>query len=191
MLETIVVVLLVSVLASVMVAVVAVILRNAPTTEARVDDSNSYQRLIIRLQRDAASTPPNRFVPHTTPALLPAWSCVGISPTLVQMSWSFEGTAYVAGYRLEADGNGQRISRYTCSGPDSGSVFPSPKSESVTARLHNATAVPISGGGKVVGIRILLTLCLRTDNGPDCTQPAPGPPIAVEASSRNPAKTLP
>jgi hypothetical protein len=36
-----------------------------------------------------------------------------------------------------------------------------------------------------------LTLCLPTDNGPDCTQPAPGPPITVEASSRNPAKTLP
>ncbi len=191
LLEVIVVVLLVAVLASVMVAVVAVVVRNAPSTEARVDNSNSYQRLIIRLQRDAASTPPNRFVPHATPALLPAWSCDLISPTLVQMSWSLDGTAYVAGYQLEADGNGQRISRYTCSGPDSGSVFPNPTSAPVTARLHNATAVPINGGGKVVGIRIVLTLCLQTKNGSDCTTPAPGPPIAVEASSRNPAKTLP
>jgi prepilin-type N-terminal cleavage/methylation domain-containing protein len=191
LLETIVVVLLVAVVASVMVAVIAVILKTAPSTEARVDNSNSYQRLMIRLQRDAASTPPDRFEPHTIPPLAPAWSCAGISPSLVEMSWSLDGTAYVAGYRLEPDGSGQQISRYTCSGPDTGSVFPSPMIEPVTARLYTATAVPISGGSEVVGIRIDLTLCLQLENGADCTQPEPGPPIAVEASSRNPAKTLP
>ena len=189
LLEVIVVVLLVAVLASVMVAVVAVVLRNAPSTEARVDNSNSYQRLIIRLQRDAASTPPDEFTTGAIP-LPPAWSCSGIAgPTLVHMSWSLDSVAYVAGYRLEADGDGQRISRYTCSGPTGSSILPSPVSDPVTATLYDATPVEIFEGSEVVGVRIDLTLCLQTDHGPDCTQP--GTVVAVEASSRNPANTLP
>ncbi len=59
--ETIVVLLMVGVLATVMVAVIAVILRNVPGTEARADDSRTYQRLIQWLPRDAASTPPGKF----------------------------------------------------------------------------------------------------------------------------------
>jgi type II secretory pathway pseudopilin PulG len=190
LLETIVVVLLVSVLASVMVAVVAVVLRTAPSTEARVDNSNSYQRLIIRLQRDAASTPPDKFTTGTTPLSPPAWSCSGISgPTLVQMSSSFEGIAYVAGYRLEPDGDGQRISRYSCSGPAASSVLPSPTTDYVTTRLHDATAAEIYSGSEVVGVRIDMTLCRQVKDDADCTQP--GTVVAVEASSRNPAKVLP
>ena len=190
LLEVIVVVLLVAVLASVMAAVVAVVVRNAPTTEARVDNSNSYQRLIIRLQRDAASTPPDEFKTGATPPSPPAWSCSGITgATLVQMSWSLDGVAYVAGYRLEADGDGQRISRYTCSGPAGSSVLPSPAIDPVTATLYGATAVQIDDGSAVVGVRIDLTLCRQTDHGPDCT--LPGTVVAVEASSRNPAEILP
>jgi prepilin-type N-terminal cleavage/methylation domain-containing protein len=192
LLETLVVVLLVAVVATVMVAVVAVIVRNAPSTEARVDNSNSYQRLIISLQRDAASTPPDEFKTLNTPPSPPAWSCFGISgPTLVQMSWSLEGSAYVAGYRLEADGSGKRINRYACSGPVGTSVLPNPTINHVTARLNDATPIEIVEGSKVVGVRIELTLCLQTDHGADCAQPDPGPPIAVEASSRNPAEALP
>ncbi len=58
LIETIVVLLMVGVLASVMVAVIAVIFRNVPGDRARADDSRSYQRLIQWLPRDAASTPP-------------------------------------------------------------------------------------------------------------------------------------
>jgi hypothetical protein len=105
------------------------------------------------------------------------------------MSWSFEGAAYVAGYRLVADGDGQRISRYSCSGSAASFVLPSPAFDYVTTRLHNATAVEISSGSEVVGVRIEMTLCLQTTGGADCTQP--GPVVAVEASSRNPAKVLP
>ena len=57
LIETIVVVLMVAVLSSVIVAVIAVILRNVPTTEARADDSRSYQRLIQWLPRPTRRRP--------------------------------------------------------------------------------------------------------------------------------------
>jgi excinuclease ABC subunit A len=56
-------------------------------------------------------------------------------------------------------------------------------------KTGGATAVEISSGSEVVGVRIEMTLCLQTTGGADCTQP--GPVVAVEASSRNPAKVLP
>ena len=99
MLELIVVVLLVGVIASVMVAVVAVILRNAPATEAQADNSRSYQGLLTWLPRDVASTAPQKFKIDTTVPTSPAWTCSDApAAPLVEMSWNQQGTAYVAGY---------------------------------------------------------------------------------------------
>ena len=187
LLELIVVVLLVAVLASVMVAVVAVIIRNAPATEARADNSRSYQGLVTWLRRDVASTPPQKFKIDAILPTAPAWSCAGApGPALVEMSWNQQGIAYVAGYVVEPDGDGWQVVRYACQGPDTPAApLPGVSTRNVTGRLHAADAIPIAPGR----IKMELTTCGETDRRPDCG--VAGPVIVVETSSRNPAATLP
>ena len=191
LLETIVVVLMIAVLASVMAAVIAVIYRNAPTTEARTDDSRSYQGLITGLPRHAASTPAGSFEGVGFLPSGPTWSCSEFTgPALVQMSWNQQGIAYVAGYRLEPDGDGQRVVRYGCSGSDATSTLSGMTTRNVTGRLHDADAIPITDGSSDIGVRIELATCGETGGAPDCTVAGPLV-IAVEALSHNPAETLP
>jgi prepilin-type N-terminal cleavage/methylation domain-containing protein len=180
LLETIVVVLLVAVLSSVIVAVVAVILRNVPATEARVDDSRSYQSLVTWLPRDAASTEPDEFAIVSEPLSSTPWDCSGVTGTsLVRMSSEHDGTAYVADYRLVDAGNGKRVKRYTCFGPSATPTFAVAGNRNMTSVIHDADAVSVKQESKTVGVVIRLTTCAPTN----CT--LPGSMISVEAGSRN------
>jgi prepilin-type N-terminal cleavage/methylation domain-containing protein len=180
LLETIVVVLLVSVLASVMVAVVAVILRNAPSTEARVDNANSYRGLTLWMPRDAASTPPNAFV-FANPTAICNGATAGVS--LVQMTWTpDDGTpnTYAADYRLVD--SPKRIERHTCWGI--GAPYPNAEVDKATDDIFDATAagIPDAVSGDTVGVTMTLTTC-----DPDCS--SGGPTITFEARSHNPGPT--
>ena len=130
--ETLVVLLMVGVLATVMVSVIAVILKNVPGTEARADDSRTYQRLIQWLPRDAASTPPGQF-DSTGPWL----ECVGATGKyLARMSWPGDSGTSVAEYRLVPDAPGGRVKRFTCSS-DAG--YADTETLEVTSELFAAT----------------------------------------------------
>jgi prepilin-type N-terminal cleavage/methylation domain-containing protein len=194
LMELMVVVVLVAILATVIVAVIAVILRNAPSAEVQADNSRSYRGLTTWLPRDAASTPPGNFVEDTIPTSPPGPGCSGITgPALVQMSWTSDSTGYVAGYRLVADGDGQQINRYTCSGPVASVPYSDPIVRSVTNTLHSARPVLILDDlSQVVGVRIEMTTCGRdAEERVDCS--VQGPLVSVQASSHNPgpANSLP
>ncbi len=177
--EVIVVLLMVAVLASVIVAVVAVILKNVPTTEARADNSRSYQRMIQWLPRDAASTPPNEFDTNDPPA---SPSCVGAAGVnLVHMSWDDGPDTVVAEYRLVPDADGVLVQRFHCS---SGAGYSDTATIDVTSRIHDAVATPTLDGFDVVGVTLTLTTCLASD----CT--VGDETIELAAGSRNPLEAL-
>jgi prepilin-type N-terminal cleavage/methylation domain-containing protein len=180
LLEVIVVVLLVAVLSSVMVAVVAVILRNAPSTEARTDDSRSYRRLVIWLPRDVASTPPGGldFGGGSTMCA----DAVGAS--LVQLTWTpndDQNITYAADYRLILGGSGSQVTRFTCSGATGAAPYSGGDTLKVTSIVRTAQATPPGSG---VGVTMRLTTCGNSQCSVD------GPIITVEAGSRNPAAVL-
>lgn len=180
LLETLVVILLIAVLASVMVAVIAVIYRTAPSTEARTDESHSYQRLMTWLSRDVASTPPSGFV-FTSGSTVCAGATGGGS--LVQLTWTDgQGTTYAADYRLTPSGVGSRVTRHACSG--SGALpYSGTEVLDVTSVVFTAQATtPVSGA---VGVTMSLTTC----DDPECD--GPGPVIALDVGSRNPSEALP
>ena len=178
LLETIVVILLIAVLSSVMVAVVAVIYRNAPSTEARTDESHSYERLMTSLSRDAASTPPSGFVFASGSTV-----CVGASGagSLVQLTWTDgQGTTYAADYRFS--GAGSPVTRHACSGSGA-APYSGTEARDVSGIVFDAHAMtPVSGA---VGVTMNLTTC----GDPECA--GAGPIIALEAGSRNPDEALP
>ena len=174
--ETIVVVLMVGVLASVMVAVIAVILRNVPGTEARADDSRSYQRLIQWLPRDAASTPAGEF-DTTGPWASPG--CDGATGKyLAHMSWPSDSGTTVAEYRLVPNSPGGRVQRFTCS--SDGSYL-----DTATIEVSSAVfdAVPT---GDSAGVTLTLITCAT----PACSA-GDTTPIVVSGGSRNPSESLP
>jgi prepilin-type N-terminal cleavage/methylation domain-containing protein len=187
LLETIVVVLLVSVLASVMVAVVAVILRNAPATEARTDDSRSYQRLLTWLPRDAASTEPGRFVFGSGSPV-----CIGAdtagSQSLVQLKWSppdGSGKTYVVDYRaIPLAPTRSQVTRYTCV-RDAGTQIGGTTALDVTKDVFLAEAMPAPVVTPTIGVEMRLTTCGDTE----CT--VAGPVISIHAGSHNPSDDLP
>jgi hypothetical protein len=173
--ETIVVVLLVSVLSSVMVAVVAVIWRNTPAAETRVDEARSYQGLVNWLPRDAASTPPDGFVTNGSP------TCAGVGATsLVEMTWEFTPNTYVAGYQLVDDGT-KHLARYACTSSD-----PNATLLKVTGEL-NAASATTSPALPATDVTIELVTCGKNGNKVDCT--VPGPVVSVTGASHNPGPT--
>ena len=177
LIETLVVLLMVGVLATVMVAVIAVVIRNVPGTEARADDSRSYQRLIQWLPLDAASTPPNKFDDSGPWASPPG--CAGASGGyLVHMSWQVGANTEVAEYRLVPDGPGGQVQRFRCSSAGS---YADTETTDLTSALYGAAAT-----ADAVGVTLTLTTCETAA----CLAGDPSP-IVVSAGSRNPADTLP
>jgi prepilin-type N-terminal cleavage/methylation domain-containing protein len=180
LMEMIVVVLLVGLLSSVMVAVIAVVIRNAPSTEASADDSRSYQRLVTWLPRDVASTP-------LTPGGFDFGGgsmCAGaVGTSLVQMTWApndGQNTTYAADYRLNPSGNGSQVMRYTCSGTTGLHPYSGADVIEVTGIVRTAEATA-SG----FGVTMRLTTCGDSECSID------GQLITVEAGSRNPSDALP
>ena len=99
------------------VAVVAVVLRTTPTTQARGDDARTLQGLVTWLPQDVDSTPAGSF--DTAPG---AVSGCSVSPgmNLLRLQWNeragSQTVTYIANYRHVLVGDAYRIPRITCSG---------------------------------------------------------------------------
>ena len=99
--------------------------------------------------RTFASTGPQKFKIDTTVPTFPAWTCLDapVAAPLVEMSWNQQGTAYVAGYGAELDGDGWQVIRYTCEGLDAPvAPLPNMTTRNVTGRVHAADAMLTAPG---------------------------------------------
>jgi prepilin-type N-terminal cleavage/methylation domain-containing protein len=119
--ELLISVVIIATIATVMVGVTSVVLRNTPSTQARAEDARSMMGLVTWLPQDVDSTPPTGFdVGKTTD------SGCGTDPAgstnLLRLQWrerasSATYTTYIANYRSVSTANGlARIERVTCSG---------------------------------------------------------------------------
>ena len=115
--EILISIVVMSVIASVMVGVVAVVLRTTPTTEARGDDARTLQGLVTWLPQDVDSTPTGNF--NVDPARTSGCS-TSPGTNLLRMQWQETAGSstitYIANYRHVQVGATARIQRITCSG---------------------------------------------------------------------------
>ena len=123
LIETLVVVVTISVIAVAIATVFTVVARSSPSTEARADDARSLLGVTTWLPNDVSATP---MVPLA--AADPYWDkepatpsgCAGTDPSginLVRLIWSenFGGnTTYRSSFRLVDDGDSSYISRVYC-----------------------------------------------------------------------------
>ena len=145
--ELLVVVVVVGIVASVLAAVFSVIVRTAPSAQARADDSRSLLGITTYFPEDVSSTPRKSA---STPG--PEWDvlpgsisgCSGGtvpgSTNLIKLRWS-EATSssinYEASYRFVNDG-GWRIQRVSCANSGTATFI------NVTTELPPPSASPVS-----------------------------------------------
>jgi hypothetical protein len=178
-------------ISSVMVLVVSVVLRNAPTTEARSDDARTLQGIVTWLPQDIDSTPPDGF--DTAPSTP---SGCGTSPgvNLLRLEWTerlaVTTTRYIANYRHVPVGNAHRIQRITCSGTGT-PPFTNGTVQNVTSELDPLPAgwTPGNAPARVVitreagsGAVTLVLFELTTRDGKA---------VRIDAAPKNPAQYLP
>lgn len=116
--EVLITILIMGTLASVLTGVIAVVLRNTPSTEARAEDARSVLGLVTWLPQDVDSTPPTGFdVDPTTP------SGCGTSPgrNILHLSWTetlgTTVTTYISNYRhVGTATDGFSLERISCNG---------------------------------------------------------------------------
>lgn len=135
--ETVVVVALLSFVMAVVAATFTVIVRNSPSVENRTDDARSLLGLTNWLSQDVMSTAENGFEDSTA-----ADRCTGLpvgSTSIVQLRWT-EGDTYVANYRwVPSSGTSGSIVRFSCrAGQAAASIR-------VTAPLERLPAAQCSG----------------------------------------------
>jgi prepilin-type N-terminal cleavage/methylation domain-containing protein len=188
--EVLISIVIMSTIATVMASVVAVVLRNAPTTEARADDSRTLKGLVTWLPQDVDSTPPSGFSVDPD-----AESGCSVNPgtNLLRMQWSetagSQTIIYIANYRHVASGVGYRIQRVTCSGTGA-FPFANGFAQNVTSELpglptgwtpgNPPVAVSITNGP--TGEVELVTFKVQTLDGKE---------VRTDAAPKNPDDSLP
>jgi prepilin-type N-terminal cleavage/methylation domain-containing protein len=135
--EVMISVMIIAVIATVMVGVASVVLRNTPTTEARAEDARSMLGLVTWLPQDVDSTPPTGFV--VDPSAQSGCSATPDTGTnLLRLQWTERASSttvtYIANYRSVPNSSSRsHIERITCSG--SGGAFSNVMRLSMTAEL--------------------------------------------------------
>ena len=189
--EVLIVVVLMGVLMSAVAAVFSVIVRTAPTTENRVDDSVALLGLTTRLPPDVNSTPGVDIALaaahwNTQPS---GSGCASgdVGENLVVLKWSEQTgsspTMYTANYRLAANGvGGSTMWRISCTNAGPGTArrivqdLPSMPSKPVTVTIRNGLD-PVDEVMKVVGLSMTVTTMS-------------GDVLRFDAQTNNPAETL-
>lgn len=190
--EVLISVVLMATISTVMVGVVAVVLRNAPTTSARADDARTLQGIVTWLPQDVDSTPPNGF--DTSPTRATGCS-VNPGVNLLRMEWSerldTQTTRFIASYRHVQVGDASRIQRVTCSGTGNLAAADHP------ARAQNMTAevAPLPPGWTAGQLPARVTSTVDASNGTRLVvfeiQTLDGKVVRIDAAPKNPAQTLP
>jgi prepilin-type N-terminal cleavage/methylation domain-containing protein len=187
--EVLISVVIIAMIATVMVGVTAVVLRNTPTTEARAEDARSMMGLVTWLPQDVDSTPPGGFDTAKTTA-----SGCNVSPgiNLLKLTWtertSTQPVTYIANYRhvTGADGLG-KIQRVTCSGTGSG-TYQNGMALNMTSELPGLPAgwmppsPPVAVSIDSTGSVPLVTFAITTLDGQI---------VKTDSAPKNPAETLP
>lgn len=194
--EVLIVVVLMGVLMTAVAAVFSVIVRTAPTTENRVDDSVALLGLTTRLPPDVNSTPGVDIALaadhwNTEPSKSSGCASGDVGENLVVLKWSEQTgsspTVYTANYRLAADGvGGSTMWRISCTDAGAGAGagtarrivqdLPPMLSKPVTVTIRDGLD-PVDGVTKVVGLSMTVT----TVNGDV---------LRFDAQTNNPAETL-
>ena len=189
LIEVLIVVTIMGVIAAALSVAFTVVVRTAPPTEARADDSRSLLGLSTWLPADVSATPNAPLTAATdfwddSPGR--ATGCTGgdIGINLVRLSWreSISGSPniFVASYRLVDEGDSSTIFRVTC--VDGGQA----DTQRLTAGLPPTAANPVSvtwktslidGVENIIGVELEMTTF-------------DGDTLRVDAASRNPAQTL-
>jgi hypothetical protein len=182
LLETVVVIIMMALIATVMAGVSATILHTAGSTNGRTNGARTLHGVGTWLAQDAAATAPDDF--DLSPSA--ASGCPSGSPgvNLVRMEWSeTTGTTtnYIADYRYVDQGaGGFRIERHTCSGVGAG-PYPTGVVLKLGGQLSPTPPVVsalLDGSANVIGVSIeMFTL--------------DGTPIYADGVSRNPGESLP
>lgn len=191
--EILISIVVMSTIATVLVGVVSVVLRNVPSTEARAEDARSVMGLVTWLPQDVDSTPPTGFDIDPSTA-----SGCGVDPAgsinLLRLQWSEHvsgtTTTYISNYRHLTEGAAANVKRVTCSGAGS-PPFASGVVQNVTGQLpvlpagwspgQPPASVTIATDA-VTGNVDLVTFALTTFDG-DL--------VKVDSAPKNPAETLP
>jgi prepilin-type N-terminal cleavage/methylation domain-containing protein len=176
--ELVVVITLFAMVATVITATVAVILRTEDPTSDRSEDARSLRGLTTWLAQDVAATPPTGF--DLSGAVVS--TCTGATGTpLATLRWT-ENTGststFIADYRFVDSGTGKEVRRYSCSGTGA-PPYAGGEMNRLTDILATTTptVTPITNGVDTVGL--VLTVFS-----------AAGAPLRAEATTRNPANTL-
>ena len=140
-----------------------IVVRSLPLAEARADDARTMSGLTVYLPEDVASTPPGSFVWDDPDHLT---GCAGDSPGrgVLHLTWSDGSQTWNVDYRLEADSEGTRITRYSCGPGEAAEV------DTLTSYLPlvdldtwQAGDAPVAlepildGDGLVAGVRMTVT----------------------------------
>jgi prepilin-type N-terminal cleavage/methylation domain-containing protein len=173
--EVLVVISVLGVLVTALASTIVVVLRTAPPTELRIDDTRMTRGLMTWLHQDVASTPP--YLPQKKPLNSPSGvstagfdreggrsDCANTAGTnLVHMRWVERNlkddgtetwTTYVATYRRVPSG---AIIRYTCSGLGS-PPYQNTSSIKLADGLSNEADIrPVVVSGRVVRLETRLT----------------------------------
>jgi type II secretory pathway component PulJ len=196
--EVLISVVLMATISTVMVGIVSVVLRNAPTTSARADDARTLQGIVTWLPQDIDSTPPTGF--DTAPGT--ASGCA-VSPgtNLLRLQWSewINGTTtqFVSNYRhVEVSPGVFRLQRITCSG--------APEPTGGRAQNVSSDVGPIPTGWSPGNLPFRVAI---TREGLPPTPPTPdtravllvafeiqtidGKIVRIDSAPKNPAATLP
>jgi hypothetical protein len=196
--EVLISVVLMATISTVMVGIVSVVLRNAPTTSARADDARTLQGIVTWLPQDIDSTPPTGF--NTDPG---AASGCAVSPgtNLLRLQWSewINGTTtqFVSNYRhVETSPGVYRIQRITCSGAPTATGG---RAQNVTSEVG---PIPTGWAPGSLPYKVVINR-----EGPAPTPPTPdtrtvllvvfevrtvdGKIVRIDSAPKNPAATLP
>ena len=194
--EVLIVVVLMGVLMTAVAAVFSVIVRTAPTTENRVDDSVALLGLTTRLPPDVNSTPGVDIALaaahwNTQPS---GSGCASgdVGENLVVLKWSEQTgsspTLYTANYRLAANGvGGSTMWRISCTNAGPGTArrivqdLPPMLSKPVTVAIRDAVVEPVVDPKNPVRKVVGLSMTVATVNGDV---------LRFDAQTNNPAETL-
>ncbi|HEY3485082.1 MAG TPA: prepilin-type N-terminal cleavage/methylation domain-containing protein [Ilumatobacteraceae bacterium] len=181
--EILISIVVMSVIASVMVGVVAVVLRTTPTTEARGDDARTLQGLVTWLPQDVDSTPTGNFDLN---AGTPSGCSVNPGTNLLRLQWQERAgsstVTYIANYRHVQVGATARIQRVTCSGVGA-QPYTTGFAQNMTSELPSSpSAVNVTIKNDVDGNVELVTFQITTLDGKV---------VQTDSAPKNPDQTLP
>jgi hypothetical protein len=185
LLELLIVVILMGIVATTLTSVFVVIVRTAPSTEARTDDARSVQGLVTWLPEDVDATPPGGF--SNDPA---AWPCAGTGDgyNVLQLKWDepdgITDVQYAVSYRYVEDGGAWHLSRFSCNDGGTG-TFGSGSGLNLTSELPAwDTASPPS-------YVTFLPNAIAVEKAIVTIETIGGTAIEIEAAPKNPDEILP